>query len=145
MRTPAPPWSRPLRSLRTRGLAVGLAAAFLALAPASSAAADDAVFPSAAVAAPEVTSQPASPGNDLAPRWSFAGPEGATFECALAQGETLVGDWAPCVSPAAYDLSSEPDGAYLFSVRARGADGTLSEAASGEYVLDTSVPRCPRS
>lgn len=118
----------------------------LALAFVPPAAADDddqvEVFPAAA-AAPQVTDAPASPDNDLAPHWSFSASDVATFECSLSRDSALVGDWAPCTSPVAYDLSSHPDGVYVFGVRARGADGVLTDAATSEYRLDTSVPALP--
>ena len=142
LRNPAFPSSAQWRcAVRNRG-PLAVLAAFLLLAFASPADADDGVFAGSSPA-PELTSGPASPDNDLAPRWTFSTPEVATFECSLSRDDVLVGDWAQCSSPVAYDLSSEPDGDYTFAVRARGADGTLSEPATGGYRLDTSVPALP--
>jgi hypothetical protein len=143
MRTPTPSRSERLHLFRSFALAASILAAVFAIALAPRAEAQESVFPTASAPAPELTAQPDSPDNDLAPRWTFSGPEDATFECSLARGETLVGDWAPCVSPAVYDLSSEPDGVYAFSVRARTADGAVSDPASSEYTLDTTIPPLP--
>src|SRR3954454_9115202 len=103
--------------------------------------ADD-IFTSA-IATPVVVSGPSSPDNDLAPSWSFSADDAASFECSLARQDTLVGDWAPCTSPTAYDLSTQSDGAYTFGVRAIGLDGAVSDSATSTYTLDTSVPAQP--
>src|SRR4051794_4123855 len=112
MRTPTPPGSAVLLAPRALIWFAGLLTSALVLAFAAPALADDAVFPPAAGSAPAMGSQPSSPDNNLAPSWSFSGPGNATFECSLARGDTVVGDWTPCVSPVVYDLSSQPDGVY---------------------------------
>jgi len=105
---------------------------------------DDALPVIAAGPAPLITAGPKSPDNDLAPRWSFEATGVATsFECSLSRDDALVGDWAPCASPGAYDLSGQPDGVYRFAVRALEADGALSETGTADYTLDTSVPGLP--
>src|SRR3954469_8694537 len=140
MRTSAPSSSA---QLRRRGSLAAAAIALAGLVLVSPAHAQDQTFPSASPA-PQVTSGPRSPDNDLAPRWSFSASDVATgFECSLTRDDTLVGDWAPCTSPAAYDLTSQADGVYRFAVRALGTDGAPSETATSDYVLDTSVPAQP--
>src|SRR5215218_6461673 len=119
-----------------RSMAAALLGSVLLAAPAH---ADEEVF-TAATAAPVLVSGPSSPDNDLAPSWSFSADDVASFECSLAREDTLVGDWAPCTSPTAYDLSTRADGVYTFGVRAIGIDGTVSEAVTSSYTLDTSVP-----
>ena len=129
--------------MRTPALLRSMAAALLGSALlAAPAHADDQIF-TAATAAPVLVSGPSSPDNDLAPSWSFSADDVVSFECSLAREDTLVGDWAPCTSPTAYDLSAQPDGDYTFGVRAIGVDGTTSEAVTSTYALDTSVPAQP--
>src|SRR3954468_3228844 len=122
-----------------RSMAAALLGSVLLAAPAH---ADDQIF-TAATAAPVLVSGPSSPDNDLAPSWSFRADDVGSFECSLAREDTLVGDWAPCTSPTAYDLSAQTDGAYTFAVRAVGINGTASEPATSTYTLDTSVPAQP--
>src|SRR5215217_9222467 len=107
-----------------RSMAVALLGAILIATPAL---AEDETF-TTGTAAPAVISGPDSPDNDLAPSWTFSAPDVTSFECSLSRDDALVGDWAPCASPVAYDLSGQPDGVYRFAVRALGADGALSDA-----------------
>ena len=92
---------------------------------------------------PSIDSSPPSPSNDRTPGWGFSGEAGASLECRLVRGATVVSDWAACSSPQAYDLTSEPDGDYQFGVRARDAVGNASAAASSDYTLDASIPPTP--
>jgi len=96
-----------------------------------------------APAAPSIDSPPPSPGSDLTPSWGFSGETGATFECRLARGGTVVLDWGACSGPATFDLSGEPDGTYTFSVRQIDAAGNVSPAATDDYELDTQAPAAP--
>jgi len=122
-----------------RSMAAALIGSALLAAPAH---ADEEIF-TEATAAPVLVSGPSSPDNDLAPSWSFSADDVVSFECSLAREDTLVGDWAPCTSPTAYDLSTQSDGVYTFAVRATGIDGTTSDAVTSTYTLDTSVPAQP--
>ncbi len=54
----------------------------------------------AAPAAPAIGSSPASPGNDQTPSWGFTGEAGASFECRITRGATIVYDWAACSNAA---------------------------------------------
>src|SRR5689334_19401996 len=98
MRTPSPPRRTLTRSVAARTRFAPVVAALLLLAIVPVAAADE-----PALAPPQIGSAPQSPANVLAPQWSFSAPGGATLECSLTRGDTLVGDWAPCTSPAGYD------------------------------------------
>ena len=100
-------------------------------------------FDSAAPAAPSIDSAPASPGNDTAPGWSFSGETGASFECRLERGATVVADWTSCTDSKVYDLSSRPDGSYDFKVRATDLAGNTGPAAGSSYELDTAAPAVP--
>ncbi len=97
----------------------------------------------AAPAPPSIDSSPASPAPGTLPSWSFSGEAGASFECRLARGASVVSDWAPCSDPRSYDLSGHPDGTYVFSVRATDAAGNTGAAASSSYQLDTQAPASP--
>ncbi|MGH2691416.1 MAG: Ig-like domain-containing protein [Actinomycetota bacterium] len=97
---------------------------------------------STAPGAPNITLAPASPGSDLTPSWSFTTDAGATTECELSGG-SLPGGYAPCTSPASYDLTGEPDDSYTFSVRATDAAGNTGPSATDTYVLDSTVPGGP--
>lgn len=93
--------------------------------------------------APSIDSSPATPGNDVTPAWSFSSEAGATFICRIARGATVVADWMACSSAKSYDLSSNPDGTYTFSVRATDAAGNMGPARTSDYVLDTAAPSTP--
>ncbi|HSH62448.1 MAG TPA: Ig-like domain-containing protein, partial [Acidimicrobiales bacterium] len=108
-------------------------------APATSDYALDQSIPSA----PSITSGPGTTGNDANPGWSFNGEAGATFECQLSSGATVISAFGSCSSPKSYDLSSRPDGTYTFSVRQRDTAGNTSPSATSDYTLDRSVPAAP--
>lgn len=92
---------------------------------------------------PTITLEPASPGSDLTPSWSFTTDAGATTECELSRGAAVLSPYAPCASPASYDLTGEPDDSYTFSVRATDVAGNTGTPATDTYVLDSSVPSAP--
>ena len=96
-----------------------------------------------APAAPVITSSPASPDNDPTPSWSFTAEPGATTECRVDRGATVVSGWAPCTSPRGFDLSAQPDGTYDFGVRATDAAGNTGPTATSSYALDTNAPGAP--
>ncbi len=98
---------------------------------------------SAAPAAPTITSGPGSTGSDVSPEWEFSGEAGATFECRLTSGATVVSILGPCTSPATYDLSGEPDASYTFSVRQTDTAGNVSAFAASDYTLNRSAPPAP--
>ena len=57
-----------------------------------------------APAAPVFTSRPAEISNDPTPTWSFTAESGAAGECRVTgPGGGPIG-WAPCTSPATFDL-----------------------------------------
>ena len=90
--------------------------------------------------APAIDSAPPSPGNDATPSWSFSAAGSPSFECRLARGATVVSGWTACTSAHTYDLSSQPDGTYTFSVRARDVAGNAGASASSSYQFDTTGP-----
>jgi photosystem II stability/assembly factor-like uncharacterized protein len=94
-------------------------------------------------AAPVVTAAPTTPGSGRSPAWSFTAESGATVECELTSGATVVSDWAPCTSPSTSDLTGQPDGTYTFSVRATDAAGNVSPVTTSDYVLDATAPAAP--
>ncbi|MGH2711770.1 MAG: hypothetical protein ACRDH9_11280 [Actinomycetota bacterium] len=94
-------------------------------------------------AAPQITLEPASPGSELNPSWSFTTDAGATAECELAGPSGVIYPYAPCTSPAAFDITGEPDGIYTFSVRATDTAGNTGAVATDTYVLDSTVPGAP--
>jgi hypothetical protein len=77
---------------------------------------------------------PGVQGSDRNPVWRFELEEGARTECQLMRGESVISAFAGCTSPAAYDLSGEPDGVYTFEIRATDQAGNMA-AASDQYVL----------
>ncbi len=93
--------------------------------------------------APAIDSAPSSPGSDPLPTWAFSGEPGATFECRVERGATVVFGWGACSSPRTFDLSGEPDGTYTFSVRQIDGPGNVSPAATDDYALDSQAPGAP--
>ncbi len=85
--------------------------------------------------APTITSGPGAAGFDSTPTWAFTGEPGATFECRLMRGTTVISAVAPCASPATFNLTTEPDGTYTFSVRQIGGSGIPSSFASVDYAF----------
>ena len=83
---------------------------------------------STAPPAPSIDSPPASPDNDTTPTWAFSGEPGATFECRLERGATVIYDWALVHAPRTFDLSAQTDGTYTFSVRQTDAAGNTGAA-----------------
>ena len=87
-----------------------------------------------------ITAAPSTPDSDPNPAWSFSTELGASLECELRRGETVVSAWAPCSSPQGYNLTAQPDGAYNFSARATDGAGNTGAPADSVYVLDRSAP-----
>lgn len=85
-----------------------------------------------------------SPNSDSTPTWEFsvASSQEVRYECRLRRGSTVVFDWAACASPKTYDLSGEPDGAYLLEVRSETVSG-VGEPSSRGYDLDRATPSAP--
>jgi sugar lactone lactonase YvrE len=100
----------------------------------------DYLLDTVAPAAPVITSAPTSPDIDPTPSWAFSGEPGATFECQLMQGPTVIFGFAPCTSPAGYDLSSQPDGTYTIEIRQIDQAGNTGPATANSYVYDGPPP-----
>ncbi len=96
-----------------------------------------------APAAPSIDTAPGTPGSDAGPEWSFSAEAGASTECRLTSGATVVSDWGACTSPRSYDLTAQPDGTYTFAVRATDVAGNTGGAAQSDYELDRTVPPAP--
>ena len=89
-----------------------------------------------APAAPSIESAPASRTSSTSPEWAFSGEPGAAFECRLTLAGMAIADWAACVSPRGYDVATQQDGLFGFSVRARDAAGNTGAETSSGFELD---------
>ena len=101
------------------------------------------VLDNAAPAAPTITAGPTGSSQNASPSYSFTGEAGASFECRISRGATVVSDWAPCVSPRSYALALEADGIYTFRVRATDAALNTGPDATRVYTLDRAAPAAP--
>jgi hypothetical protein len=90
--------------------------------------------------APTFSSVPPSPATDSTPTWAFAGEAGASFECQLMRGTTVIAGYATCMSPKTYDLAVQSDGNYTFFVRQIDAAGNVGSAATDDYLIDRTTP-----
>jgi hypothetical protein len=110
----------------------------------SPAASEDFLLDRTAPSAPTIDAYPASPARSRAPRFAFSADAGATVECRLERsaGPPLA-DWAACDGARTYDLGGEPDGGFIFRVRARDVAGNTSAPSNATYVLDTTAPATP--
>jgi hypothetical protein len=97
----------------------------------------------AAPAPPSIADGPPADSTNDRPTWSLTAESGAQLECRLDRGTDVVAGWAACTSPAGYDLTAAPDGAYTFRTRATDAAGNTSSEASATYTLDRTVPASP--
>jgi hypothetical protein len=98
---------------------------------------------SAAPPAPTLTSGPGPSGSDTTPTWAFSGEAGTSFTCQLMRGTDVVAALGACTSPVTYELSSEPDGTYTFSVTQTDAAANTSAPTSDDYTLDRAAPPAP--
>ena len=87
----------------------------------------------AAPAAPGISGGPGADSSDDTPTWTVSPEPGATLECRLERGATVISDWAACSSPQGYDLGGEPDGTYTFLTRATDAAGNTGAPGSDSY------------
>ena len=93
--------------------------------------------------APTGVSSPATPGRSSTPSWSFSLTEGVP-RCTLTGPDGPVALVDGCASGnATYDLASEDDGSYVFSVVAVDAAGNPSDPWTTTYVLDRRPPTTP--
>lgn len=93
--------------------------------------------------APTILSGPADPSSTASPEWTFTGENGASFECRLERGATVVAAPAPCGSPRSYSLADQPDGTYTFGVRQSDAAGNISGWATRSHAVDRVAPDAP--
>lgn len=97
----------------------------------------------AAPAAAAITSGPADHTTGEAPEWTFTGEFGASFECILVRPDNSQVSSIPCTAPASFDLSSEPDGDYIFKVRQIDAAGNPGPYETDTFTLDRQAPAAP--
>jgi NHL repeat len=96
-----------------------------------------------APAAPTVTGGPSTPSNDSTPTWTFTVESGASAQCSLWRGGTVIDPFSPCADIQTYDLTTAVDGTYQFRVRATDQVGNVSVTTLSSYVLDTTPPAAP--
>ena len=91
--------------------------------------------------APTITGGPPSPVYEDFPTWTFTlTPDAVSAVCSVVSGAAVVVPEGPCTSPATFDLSAQPDGAYTFVVRGVDPLGNVGAAASSTYTLDRTPP-----
>jgi hypothetical protein len=93
-----------------------------------------------APAAPAITGGPPERSSEQSAAFTFTAESGSATECRLERDGAVAFDWTACSSPWSYGLLTQPDGSYLFSVRARDQVGNTGPAATRGFVLDRSVP-----
>jgi hypothetical protein len=81
--------------------------------------------------------------NDTTPTWTFTVEPGATTQCAVMRGGTIIVPFAVCTGPYSVDLSSTGDGSYSFLVKATDIAGNAGAPVTTTYLLDTVAPTAP--
>ena len=81
-----------------------------------------------------IQGDPPADTDDNTPTFSFSAETGATFECSRNVGDFYV----PCTSPFTYD--PQPDGQYVFFVRATDSLGNPAPPAEHAFTIDTTGP-----
>ena len=99
----------------------------------------DTTAPAAAVVSPPS----GTTGNDATPSWTFTVEAGATTQCEVLRGATVIVASAACSSPVSADLSASGDGSYTLLVWATDAADNTGAPATVSYVLDTAPPAAP--
>jgi large repetitive protein len=90
------------------------------------------------VTGPSVSTLVPDPRNDSAVQWAIGAngePGSTTFSCVLDK-PSGPGVPASCTSPAAFNLTSDPDGDYTFTVTQTDAAGNQSGPVSDSFTLD---------
>jgi hypothetical protein len=95
------------------------------------------------VAAPSLSVQPGSVGNDSTPTWNFTGENGSTFGCVLVDPAGVSSPEEACNDPKSYDLATGGDGTYMLKVRQTDMAGNISGWATADYEFDSQVPTAP--
>ena len=106
----------------------------------TSVAASDAFSLDRSAPAAPVSSLPTSPSRSLTPKWAFSGETGATFQCSLSKGTTVIASFAACTSPTSFTLANG-NGTYTFQVFQTDASGNPGPVATATYGLDRGAPR----
>jgi hypothetical protein len=83
-----------------------------------------------------ITAAPPTRSNDTTPTFSFSSETGASFECSLTDDGTT--DYVACSSPRTYD--EQPEGEYVFKVRATDAAGNAGAPAEHSLSIDRTGP-----
>ena len=94
-------------------------------------------------AAPVIVNGPNADSTDDSPTYTFTAEAGATLRCELRKDGVVISAFSLCASPRTYDVSTDGDGFYRFSVFATDAAGNESPAATRDYTLDTTTPLSP--
>jgi hypothetical protein len=106
----------------------------------TSIAASDAFLLDRSAPAAPLSSLPTSPSRSLTPSWAFSGEAGATFQCSLSKGTTVIASFAACTSPMSFTLANG-NGTYTFQVFQTDASGNPGPVATATYGLDRGAPR----
>jgi hypothetical protein len=93
--------------------------------------------------APPVLSGTTGDSNDDTPVWSWTGEVGASAQCRLDRGTTVVQGFVPCSTPTGYDLQGDVDGTYTIRVTLTDAAGNESTEGVRSYTLDRVAPPQP--
>jgi hypothetical protein len=87
--------------------------------------------------------------NSLSPSFSFVGHDvgvgvdPSTYKCRLTKGNVLVSDWAPCLSPQAYNQNIYYNQNYKFEVKVSDFAGNSGPASSYLFTaILAAAPQC---
>lgn len=92
-----------------------------------------------------ITSGPAS-GATVAPgplTWTFAGEDGATWQCRLFAAGTTAPAFGGCSGPGSHTASGLADGGYVFEVRGRDTVGNAGPGVTRAFTVATPPPPPP--
>ena len=94
------------------------------------------------LAPPIITSAPPSPDNDATPTWTYTVAGGATAECTLSRGGTVID--GPVACGTSYTPTLTTDGTYTFSVEAVDNGSSVRSApVTSTYIFDSTAPTTP--
>ena len=97
---------------------------------------------SVAPAAPVLLSSPGEAAGTPTATWAFAAEAGSATTCGL-RAVGVAAPLAACTSPQQYDMSTAPEGDYLFEVRATDPAGNPGPLTVIPFRRDTTAPTAP--